>query len=167
VWVNNSLAPEPDVRVAWTLSDLEGRQLAGDEEAAEVAGSSALCVATAEWPVAELEGGLFILRLEARAPDGRSSVNHYVFSTAPDPILAPLLTAPRTEIAAERTGGGLEIANAVGVWAIGAHLVPADGSWATFSSNYLLLAPGEACLVAVSPPETPVSVRGLNCVAEG
>jgi len=162
VWVNDSLDTAPGTRVTWAVSDLRGGALAEGEATADAPGSASVQVTTATWNVAAVKGAVFLLHLTATAPSGRESVNWYVFSAAEEPILAALVSAPRTELAISRSGGEVKITNAGDAWALGVHLTPADGSWVRFSANYLLLAPGEERAVSVLPPEARVRVRGLN-----
>ncbi len=162
LWLSNSLDAEPGTRVTWTLSDLRGQTLAEGEAAVDGPGSSAQHAVTASWQVESLEHAVFILRLTAFAPSGRGSVNHYLFSTAEEPIFASLVHAPNADLAISRAGGELEITNTSNVWALGVHLIPADGAWASFDSNYLHLAPGETYAMSFTPADAELEVSGLN-----
>ena len=162
VWINNSLGAEPGTRVTWELSDLLGKVLAQGEEVLDVPAGGALRVASARWKVENPSHAIFILRVQAFAPSGRTSRNHYLFSTANDPVFAPLRAAPRTEVVASRAGGAISLTNAGSAWALLVTLKPADGGWTTFDANYLLLAPRETVTVGCEPAGAAVQVSGLN-----
>jgi len=162
VWLNNSLEAEPGTGVTWTLSDLRGRTLATGEATVDSPECSAVQVTTAAWQVEGLEGGVFILHLNALAPSMRGSANYYVFSTAEEPVFAPLVSAPRTELAVSRVGNELGIANTGEVWALGVHLTGAGGAWARFDSNYLMLEPGQTYSMCFLPEDAEIEMGGLN-----
>jgi beta-mannosidase len=162
VWVNNSLTGT-ECTVCWQVLDLQGEVLARGERAAAVAEGSAQQVTRAEWPVRDLSDGIFILRLRAEAPGRPPSSNDYVFSTRAEPIFAPLLSAPRTELRLVREGECLAISNAGGAFALLVRLEAADGeAWLEAGLNYLLLAPGESIQTLVTPVDARVSVTGAN-----
>lgn len=162
VWVNNSLG-ETNCAVKWEVLDLRGIVLAQGETAGPLAAGSAEHVTRAEWPVCHLSQGVFLLRLQATAADGRRSANDYVFSTWPEPIFAPLLSAPRTSLDVAREGEVIQVTNTGDAFALFAHLQPADGeTWLQVSRNYLLLAPGEAAQSLVNPVLARVMVTGAN-----
>jgi beta-mannosidase len=162
VWLSNSLDAEPNTRVRWTLTDLLGNQLASGEQATHAPATGAVQAAVARWTVAQIAHAIFVLRVEAHAPSGRSSVNHYVFSTAEEPLFAPLLNAPTAKLEAARTEGGIELRNAGPAWALCVSLKPAQGAWMWFDRNCLCLAPGEAMAVRCAPEEAGVEVGALN-----
>ena len=162
VWLNNSVDAEPGTRVRWTLSDLRGRVLAKDEVTVDAPACGAMQAATATWQVENLEGGLFVLHVNTLAPSMRGSANHYLFSTAEEPIFAPLVSAPKVELAVSRVGNELEIINLGEVWALGVHLAAAEGAWARFDSNFLLLEPGQTYSMCFLPEEAGIEVSGLN-----
>lgn len=165
VWVNNSLDPIDECAVGWQIVDLLGRVLAKGGEVVEVAEGSARHVAELVWAVQDLPEGLFILRLWAGA-DAGTSLNHYVFSVCPEPMFAPLLTAPRTRVQVKRRASGLTVTNVGEACALLVRLEPADGeSWLEFDRNYFLLtpdAPGYSEIVACVPADVPVRVSGAN-----
>jgi beta-mannosidase len=166
IWLNNSLDAEPGTRVRWWISDLHRRTLAEGDVTTDAPESSATQVVTAAWEVETLEHAVFILHLNAMAPSMRGSGNHYVFSTAAEPIFAPLVGAPRTSLAITRVGNELEITNTGDVWALGVHLTPDDGRWARLDSSFLLLAPAETHAMALQAGAGPLRVCALNCEAQ-
>ncbi len=162
VWVNNSLG-ETDCTVTWEVLDLRGEVLARGETAASVRAGSAQRITGVAWPVRDLPDGVFILRLRAATSNDQQSANDYVFSTRPEPILAALLSAPRTSLQAVRDQECLTVTNVGDVVALFAHLQPADGeAWLEAGRNYLLLAPGESVQTHVTPVSARVLVSGAN-----
>lgn len=162
IWVNNSLAGEPDTGVSWKLFDIAGEELAGSEEAVDVPAGSAMRVMSAKWSVPALDFPLFILWVHAFSPSLRGSVNYYLFSTADEPIFAPLLNAPRTDLAASRVGGEVELTNVGENWALLVWFEVAEGGWMHFDCNHLFIAPGETLALSWSDPDEPVGISGLN-----
>lgn len=162
LWVNNS-AGDAEGAVAWHVVDLRGNTLIqGGAEYRAAAGSAVAC-GRATWTVDDLPDGIFILALAALAGDGRSSANEYLFSTRPQPVLAPLLGAPQTTLSVHRTAGGLGLTNIGAAVALLVHLQPADGAaWLQCSHNYLLLEPHEAALIRCLPEDAPILVSGMN-----
>ena len=162
LWLNNSLAAAPECAVSWQLWDLRGQTLASGERTVALPAGSALRVGSVTWPVADVADRIFVLRLRAFTPDGRSSLNDYVFSTTPAPIFGPLLAAPQTRLEAARSGDTVEVRNVGEALALMVRLDAAEGSWVEFSDNYLLLAPGELVSVTCAPAQASVRVSGLN-----
>jgi beta-mannosidase len=163
VWLNNSLDAEPGTRVRWAVLDLRGRVLAKDEVTVDAPACGAIQAATATWQVEGLEDGVLVLHVSTLAPSMRGSANHYLFSTAADPVFGALANAPRTELAVSRVGNELEITNRGEVWALGVHLTAADGAWATFDSNFLFLEPRQTYSMCFLAPEgAELEISGLN-----
>ena len=163
VWLNNSLAEEKGCEVTWQFTDLAGAVLASGEASADAPGGSATKVTDIAFEVPEVDGGVFIVTVRASAPSGAASTNWYLFACSGEPVYAPLLSAPRTELEVERDGGRLTLRNVGPVWALCVQVEPADGeTWITPSTNYIMLAPGEELNITVEPADVPVEVSGLN-----
>lgn len=162
IWLNSSLGEAPGCMVSWELCDLRGATLARGEKTFSPPAASATHAESVSWAVTDVEGFIFLLRLRASTPRGRESANDYVFSTAEEPVFAPLLCAPRTELRVAGTGEGVELTNVGDAFALFVRLEDADEGWVELSRNHLLLAPGEAASVSCRPRDRRVDVTGWN-----
>lgn len=161
IWVNNSLEAAQGTAVNWGLFDLRGRELAAGEERVDVPSESAQRVTVVEWQVQSVEDSLFILHVTAGERE-RFSTNWYLFSTAPEPVLAPLVRGPRTTLSVIRKDNGLQIRNTGEVYAIFVHLTPKDGAWARLGWNCTLLPPKTCVTAACEPERLELEVNALN-----
>ena len=163
LWVNNSLTDQPLLTLLWDILDLRGDALATGQKAITAPACGAVQADDIEWPVPEVAGSVFILRLRLMTGAGTVSRNDYVFSTASEPVFAPLREAPRTQVQATRTDTGIQITNTGAAMALFARLDTTDlADWVSFSDNYVLLVPGESLSVTCTPNNLPVELSGMN-----
>ena len=120
--------------------------------------------------VAEVDEGELTAPLDAFAHDvfllDVGARSRYVMTTTES--LSPLLELPRTQLALERAGDTVSLANVGPVAALGIVLEdarPYDGSgWVTFSDNVLDLLPGEKREIEVEGPVGELRVEGWNAL---
>jgi beta-mannosidase len=180
LWAHNSLPQARECMLAVELMDLRGNRLVETEQEVEVPPACALPVGSVSWPVTDLRDGIFILRLMLVWGRGRWAFrnalcdlerNDYVFSTAAEPVFAPLLRAPRTEVTLRKPwanarsteyGEPVLVRNAGDACALFAWLQGPGQRWMSFGDNYLVVPPGSSVGATCLNWRVPVRVSGWN-----
>lgn len=141
LWGHNSGASREAV-LLYTVSDVAGEVWARESQPVSLPqGSMPLLSVSCALPPAPT---IFLLRAELTSASGEVlSQNTYFFSTAPDPILAPLRAAPPAALQVQWRDGRLMLHNDGPAWALFVEAVPVPDAEVYLSDNHCCLAPGE------------------------
>jgi len=162
-----------------TLADVAGQVFMQENLAAEAPEGAAENIGDVRWRLPPDYAGVFVLFLQVVDEEGQVlAENAYLHSAAPEPALAPLLTAPRTRVEVSgqwpvvsgQSGsapgapaeGEVTLRNAGEAFALGVRLWAPTGQWFRFGDNYLIIPPGEERVVAADGDPTAVRVSGWN-----
>jgi beta-mannosidase len=175
IWAHNSAVHDLEqARVTAALRRLNGHPYRELDVRATLPADSATRVLVLTYDLEHIQEPVFMLDLGLALADGQAAArNCYLFSRGVN--LAPLLSAPATEITAEaeagKHGSMVAITNrgaqtALNVWLEPDRPAKAPG-YAYFGENYLCLLPGERRQIAVewagvAPGERRVVIVGWN-----
>jgi len=164
LFVSNSLPDAEPVELVARLYGMDGALLAAQDLTVEATPCACTQAGEFEWePDAGFQGAaLFRLTLRTRGVR-EAKPNEYLFTWAPAPELAPLLSAPVTTVELNRTDEGITLHNSGGAAALLVWVEPEDDSeWPVFEDNYVCLLPGEERAIGVRNAPVAYVVDGLN-----
>ncbi len=163
VWLHNHGEARTLLNVVATVTDLRGRELYQENLAGEAPENGSECVGDLSWRFPPEFRDVFLLCLEVIDEEGETlALNHYYLSRADEPALAPLLSAPATELQVAELDGGVGVRNAGPAVAVDVG-ISAGGSLVETSGFPLL--PGAMRRVALGPARAetgPVRIGAWN-----
>ncbi len=162
LWANNS-GPAQGCALRWSLLGMDGAVLKSGEKALDLAENSASKADDVVWQVGDV--GIFVLEARLVGPGvAVLSKNSYVFSSHPEPVLAPMLSMPKTTLAVEQ-GQGAPTADGrtvvtVTVRNTGSTIaffvkLSSDDPEVYYGRNCLILAPGDSEPIRVTCSQAP------------
>jgi hypothetical protein len=164
IWLHNSGEERSLLNVAVTVADAGGQVFYQESLAAEAPANAAEGVGDVRWRFPREYAGVFVLHLQVIDEEGQVlAESASVHSAAPDPPFAPLLTAPITELTAERTETGVRIDNRGDAFALFVEIEAPGFAPPGVEDSHLILPPGETRELWMRGAPQVLSVTAWNC----